>query len=337
MPRPSKPFALAFITTAAVALTMPGYFARAQQTEPPTPSNPAAAQPQQQQPLRRQQQIGQPAEEALVWTKPLTLDFPGGNGAEYVAMLRKAAPDGNIVVLGDIDQIRIPAVRLHSVDLFSALKVLDSLPETQDGRNVDVKIQTIQQRSNQEPVFAVTAQVYRMPQQPRPTMPQTTVISMADLLGENLKPADALMAIDTALGLIRSEPPVEPAQIKFHEQTGLLIARGTPEQVASIQEVIGQLRERAGTLETRLQRATAERQAQERAHQDSNLVTALRQTNDETTRALTQERTKAEILQKAMDDMQHRLATLEEENRVLRDRLAGGRAPTPGEKKSDKP
>ncbi len=241
----------------------------------------------------------------------LDLEFLGGTALDYVNAIRKAEPSANIVVLGDLARFSMAAVKLKDVDVWSALRVLDQLPADQGNIVAKVRLENVVDNPESPPVLAVTAEI--KDRGPNPGMMQTTVISMADVLGDNLKPTDALAAIETALGLITE--PSAPAQIKFHTETGLLIARGTPEQIESIRQVISQLRERAGTLEARAQNALAQRMSQEQMHMAADANSKARQQADMLTREVTEQRTKAELLQQTVEDLRRQAAVLETELR----------------------
>jgi len=243
----------------------------------------------------------------------LTLDFPGGTAADYIGALRKASPNANIVVLGDLARIRMAAVQLKNVDVHSALLVLDRLPQDQGSFIAKVNVENVASSQDVPDVFTVTADI-RDRGNP-PGVQQTTVISMADLLGENLKSSDALTAIQTALGLIASGG--EPAQIKFHEETGLLICRGSPEQIENIEQVIRQLRERAGTLDMRAQSAKAEQQQAEAMHLAADRDSKARAENEALSRQLSEWQTRAQLMENAVEEARKEMSQLKDELRAL--------------------
>jgi hypothetical protein len=258
-------------------------------------------------------------------SQALNVDFPGGAATEYITAIRKADADANIVVLGELDEIPVPAVRLRNVDVGAALAVLSELPPQQGNQGREVKIEEILRDGERSPVFTVTGRTWSMGKGTAHAQ-KTSVISMAELLGENLKPADALKAVETALELIKGD--YEPAQIRFHEETGLLIARGSPEQIESIQQVIAQLQERAGTLRHKEQQAAQEAREESfalaTAHGDLELQQA-RTSNDNLRQQVTAAETRAQLLEQEVAKLRDLVSRLEDEMRNVkadRDALA---------------
>jgi hypothetical protein len=241
----------------------------------------------------------------------LDLEFPGGSALDYVNAIRAAAPSANIVVLGDLARIRMAAAKLRGVDVASALRVLDALPIDQGPIAAKVGLDNVAASPDAPPVFAVTAEI--KDRGPAPGVTQSAVISLADLLGENLKSEQALSAIETALSLMESA--AAPAQLKFHESTALLIARGSPEQIENIRQVIAQLRERQGTLEVRAQQAAAVAAARERMESMAGQESKARQEVDVLTRRLAEEQTRSEVLQQAGVDLRKLVSDMERELR----------------------
>jgi hypothetical protein len=72
-----------------------------------------------------------------------------------------------------------------------------------------------------------------------------------------LKPETVLTAIDTALGLQRADGEGEPASIKLHAESGLLVVHGDPAQIDAVEQVLSAMekdsRQQASALEATLQ------------------------------------------------------------------------------------
>lgn len=177
--------------------------------------------------------------------KPINLEFPGGTATEYINAVRKAATDVNIVTMADLSSIQVPPVSLKNVNPASAIEILQSIPQEQPGRHIEIHFREDRPKSREQlPVFTVTANIIANSVQGRRAGEQTTVASISDLLEGKLKAADLLTAVQTALEMLKNE--AQPAQIRFHEETGLLIARGSDDQISAITMVLQQVRERAG-------------------------------------------------------------------------------------------
>jgi type II secretory pathway component GspD/PulD (secretin) len=174
-----------------------------------------------------------------------------------------------------------------------------------------VNLAVLASQAHSAAIYTITAEI--KDRGPMPDATQTTVISMADLLGANLTSANALAAIEVALGLV--EGAAAPAQIKFHEETGLLIARGSVDQVDKIRQVITQLRERQGTLEVREQNAEASRRELNQMELTAQHEGAARQEAQMLAREVVEQRTRADLLQQTVDDLRKRGAELEAELR----------------------
>jgi hypothetical protein len=164
------------------------------------------------------------------------LKFSGGTVGDYVQAVRKAFPDANVLVDAEVERLPMPEVELTSVGLKSALELL-KYQSQQDARGsvfVDVRC-LMEQRAR--PVYRILARVKS--HQPKDRSQAWTV---ADLLAADMKPEDVLSAVETAMELL-AEDGFKPAQIRFHEPTGLLIARGHEEQIAAIDDIVDRLRD----------------------------------------------------------------------------------------------
>jgi hypothetical protein len=193
--------------------------------------------------------LAQAQEESL---PVVDLEFQGGTIAQYVQTLCREVVHANVVVTTpEVGEIPLPPVRLSSVDIASALRLLAGRYELAERTLIQVDVQQIGHWSGDEsPVFKVAGQIQR---RGKPAV-ETAVWTVADLLAEDMKPQDVLTAVETVLELFADDR--SPAQVRFHEATGLLIARGDPRQVEAVDEVIDELREGVDRG-----RAAAEREA----------------------------------------------------------------------------
>ncbi len=157
------------------------------------------------------------------------MEFPGGTVGEYIDAIREAAPGANILPpITDVGGITIPPVKLDGVDVGAALELLDG-DFPLDKRTV-LKLDVDEDHTDDNrSVFRITA-----------SKDTIRVWNVIDLLSEKIKAEDVLTSVETAVELLADD--YAEVQVKFHEATGLLIARGTPRQVETIDGVLGELR-----------------------------------------------------------------------------------------------
>ncbi|MCA9290789.1 MAG: hypothetical protein KDA25_06650 [Phycisphaerales bacterium] len=175
----------------------------------------------------------------------LDVDFGGGTVQAYLLAVQKAcdtqlAGPLNVVVVGDVARLPLPPIQLRAVDASAAVLVLDQLmipsPES-PGTVQKIRIEAV-------PSFA-RLPVYRIEgmSSGRASVPagkSSGVWSLAELRTEpKIADEDILSAVETALGLF-DEPGCD---LRFHAPTGLLVARGTDEQIVTIERVLDELRD----------------------------------------------------------------------------------------------
>ncbi len=193
----------------------------------------AAGQPGEQPPPQRQR----PEKPAL---PVIDLSFPGGTVLDYVAAVRKANPEANIVTDPEAALIPMPAVALRRVTVPAALAVLRNR-SVNDGRTVvELSVEEVPVFSPEErPTYQVQARTSGAGRAPPPNR-STKVWTVSSLLVGDLTSRKLLSAVETAVEVVGSDPRPD---VRFHEDTGLVIARGSPDQIAAIAEVIDQLTE----------------------------------------------------------------------------------------------
>ncbi len=166
----------------------------------------------------------------------IDLRFPGGTARDYVSAIRAKGDLVNIVLMPEAADVRVPPVELRSVSIADALELLD---EVSDRRPNQVAVQLAVSARGRDgdgsAIYTVTSNAGRG------QASGTMVLSVAPILEGGVEPEALLTAIETALELVAEE--YEPAQIRFHEATGLIIARGHPEQLRLIRELVGQVHE----------------------------------------------------------------------------------------------
>jgi hypothetical protein len=168
----------------------------------------------------------------------IDLSFAGGTVIDYVAALRKATGDANVVVDPEAAEVVMPPVTLRHVTVPAALEVLKGRTVVNGELFVQLDVAHVPSFSPEErPTYQVQA---RVGGRNRPAAPSraTKVWTVSSLLGGDLTSRKLLSAVETALEVVGSEPKPD---VRFHEDTGLVIARGNESQIDAIAAVIDQL------------------------------------------------------------------------------------------------
>ena len=190
---------------------------------------------------------------ALVWCPPvraeppqlrpesksppvISVQFPGGTLAEYLEAIRNAAGGANVVLAApEARKVSLPSIRLNSVAVGAAVRVVAGEVRV-DGLSLRIHVEEIgPSDEGEQPIYRVSAV-----RQGRPPSTDVMVWTLAGLLTEETKAEDVLTAIETSVGLLGEK--YEPAQVRFHEATGLLLACGEHQQLAAIDNVVDGLR-----------------------------------------------------------------------------------------------
>ena len=167
----------------------------------------------------------------------ISVKFAGGTVTEYIEALVKAKKAGtiNVVVALEAADVPMPPVTLTKVTVSAAIDLVDGRSASPPGRNIKLDVRHMPQYAEQEqPTFQIQASVYG-----DAVRTQASVWTIANLLRDDILDADdVLAAVETALDILESTG--EPI-IRFHKETGLLIARGDLAQLSAIEDVLGQL------------------------------------------------------------------------------------------------
>ena len=162
----------------------------------------------------------------------LSLEFEGGSLAEYVKALRNAAGGVNIALMAiEPSGVHVPPMRFDSVSVEAALDLVKGKYQVDEQTSVETEVDEVSAGQD-----AAAKVIYRITVHKN----QVKVWGVLDLFGERIKPDDVLTAVETAIALFSDEQP--KVQVRFHERTGVLIARGTPRQIATIDSVIEEIR-----------------------------------------------------------------------------------------------
>ncbi len=169
----------------------------------------------------------------------IRLKFPGGNAADYIAAVKAAMPSVNVFVAPEVREVSMPALELNNVSVAAALGLLNARTATSPtGQTIQLFVDEGERYiTGEQPIFNIVAN-YGGPEV-RPAQSMNRVWSVARILSTGLKSDDMLTAVQTALDLLGND--VAPAQIRFHEATGILIARASLEQLKAIDEVVSSL------------------------------------------------------------------------------------------------
>jgi hypothetical protein len=274
MPAPSRQpwstFHVAVVGAIAAAMCAPGHTA-------------ASAQPPPAPPQKAPQPPAQPGLPPSPTGPLVTFAFPGGTIADFVKAIQKAAEPAavNISVAADAAPIPVPPVEYRQVAVSSAL---DALPAATRGRAI-LDVRQVGDVAGGSGVYAISLSPSFMPPgQPfsavvgdRPTVQAFSIRQLidppADGPGAAPIPVESVLAaVDAAiaLGTTDLQGAPEPPQVKFHRDSGVLIVRGTQDQIISIKNLLDTMHqdlaartraaheaaERAGLL----RRAAAERE-----------------------------------------------------------------------------
>lgn len=246
---------------------------------------PAAAQAGPNQP-------GQPAPRGPSVTFPpgvqaeptLSVDFPGGTVADYVRAVQAAAADqigqaANVVLPAEAAQVKVPPITLRDVSVQTALEALtytlaEGSPDRFDiepfGRSYPAApAQAYAIRHFKASALQARALARGVPVLPSVAVEVFSIRELSELAdGEviisvdkstqvrGLTPETILTSVEAALTLadIGGSPP----ELKFHQDSGLLIVRGSPQQLELVRGVLRELR-------NQVNQRTAARKAKERA------------------------------------------------------------------------
>ncbi len=159
----------------------------------------------------------------------INVEIAAGTVSEYLAALRKASPGLNAVVASpEAGSMRIPAVTLKSATVEEAVLLLGAMPAGENHLKLDVV-----------PVGDVFV-VREFLDKPGSAESRVWTQSLQNLTQLGARTEDVLSAIDAAMSVVE-----QPAQIKYHRETGLLIVRGNEESVNAVSSVVTQLFEQA--------------------------------------------------------------------------------------------
>jgi hypothetical protein len=174
----------------------------------------------------------------------VSVDFKGGTLKELAVALRGATKEPvNISLQGDAAGVEVEPMSLRNVTVESALRAaIGNRIGTQflpDGSGLELKFESVQSGPQDASVFVITRSPSSFRNSPPPPRERVEVLSIQRLVSgdEATTPDVVLTAIDTGLMLQQNDREPRP-QIKFHKDSGLLLIRGDPQDVALASEIV---------------------------------------------------------------------------------------------------
>ena len=170
----------------------------------------------------------------------ISVKFAGGSVTDYVKALVKVkkAETINVVVALEAADVPMPPVTLTKVTVSAAIDLVDGRSASSPGRIIELGVRHMPQYAQEAlPTYQISADVRRTGR-PRPNASVWTIANL--VRGDIFDADDVLAAVETALDILQSTG--EPI-IRFHKETGLLIARGDPQHLSTIEDVLGQLQQ----------------------------------------------------------------------------------------------
>jgi hypothetical protein len=150
-------------------------------------------------------------------TETFDLKFPGGSPSELLAAIESAGGKVNALVQAGMEKMQFPKIDFRGVTTANVLNAVSMLDNGRRARWLE-----------SDRVWVLTAP---------PNNRRTQVFYVGNLLAQ-LKVDDITTAIQTTWQMA-GKPAT--AEMKFHEETKLLIVLGESQQLESVTEVLGQL------------------------------------------------------------------------------------------------
>lgn len=171
-----------------------------------------------------------------------SIEFAGGTIAEYIQMVREQAGKGvdvNVAVNDSVAKIRIGAISLRNIDVFSACSLLTSMTKDEQGSSAVA----VQGRSGDRPTVITISPVERVTFAEPRIERRTIAKDLSTLLspGRNVGTDDILAVAKLAAEQVRDEwAGNERATLVFHPQTNVLLATGTKLELDAITSALEQ-------------------------------------------------------------------------------------------------
>lgn len=166
----------------------------------------------------------------------ITLTYAGGTLADFCAQIRAREPQANIVVATLAGDARLPAMELRKAGLDQALEGACAIAES----NYQIRMKDF--RGPGEPVYTITAHApATVPGVATGKKEGTEVFSLGRITddserGIGLAHTTVLSAVEAAVGRDRAL-----ASLLYHKESGLMIVRGSAEQLSIVNDVLRNL------------------------------------------------------------------------------------------------
>jgi hypothetical protein len=166
--------------------------------------------------------------------RPIDLRFPGGSAADYIEALCEASEFLNVLVTPEVHQLDMQPVELKRVDPTAAIRLLDGLRQERPDGALVVDVEAVPGALFQSVIYKVSA----VPEKrgSRPAKAASEVWSLAEIIKGGMPAEDVLTAIETALDMFDEDAAA--AEVRFHKETGLLMAFARPEQIEAVDDVV---------------------------------------------------------------------------------------------------
>jgi hypothetical protein len=202
----------------------------------------------------------------------MRIDFPGGTVAEYIAHLRELRPDANIVLMPDAAKVSLPPITLSTLadELHTTIQILEHITDASTEPNIAIVWDGI--------IYLVRLQSPRALERTGRSAVDYHVnsYSLASVIVPNhISAKDVLSNIEIAIGMIDTGENLP--DMRFHEQTNLLIVGGRMDQHRAISNTLSSMKQTAE--EVRERRADA--WIRTRAEHAEHLESWLKQMQDE--------------------------------------------------------
>jgi len=271
----------------------------------------------------------------------VTLKFPGGTVREYVDMVRKNAVDVyvNVSFTDSVEKLEMPSIEFTGVFVGTALEAVTQMVAPHAEQTVKVRELRGGSGIPGETLY-ILGLVSNNPLGTTPG-PKMVVFSLNDLIGPAWiahQPNDGtiaaetiLTAVETAARTAQAEAP--PPDIRFHKESGMLLLRGSREQLEAAHEVFAHLHDDINSrriMENSQRQAERQNETSHSAMQQLQAEVAQRseqaQKAESDARTLSREIAKheaaVEMLRHELDKRSEEMAKLAEDRRHAQDRIA---------------